>query len=343
MFERTPYILNFYELSDYCSKNADLLIKSDGNCKHCLVHSKCLTDNRNEKIDAILSMEQKESRFPRVLSAIQKNPEILDYVPAWIYEKRYGTYHDALPCPFNAKLIINNLHQIKEVYNLLSDAYSRMVYLNVIMYRLTVDPEYILRAYSLEPQHFIQKYRGLDKNEVFVDCGAFIGDSFQNYCYYNTPPGCAYLFEPDSRNIKKINTLIKNMSIDTKVKIIEKGVYSQTGKMYFHQDLSGAGSGLTYSPSKDDVSIEVTSIDDSIDDEVTFIKMDIEGSEMAAVEGAKNHIADSYPKLAICLYHKPSDLWEIPLKIHKLFPQYNNYVLRHHKKIAAETIIYVYR
>lgn len=341
MVERTPYILNFDELSDYCSKNADFLLKSDGNCKHCLIHSKCLYDNRNRKIDTILSREPKKSRFPRALSAIQKNPGILDYVPVWIYEKRYGTYHDTLPCPFNAKLTINNLHQIKEVYDLLTDTYSRLVYLNVIMYRLTVDPEYILRAYSQEPQYFIQEYRGLDKNEVFVDCGAFIGDSFQSYCYYNSPPGRAYLFEPNSGNIKKINTLIQNMSIDTKVKIIEKGVYCKTGTMYFH--LSGEGSRLTDTPSKEDISIEVTSIDDSIDDEVTFIKMDIEGSEMAAVEGAKNHIADSYPKLAICLYHKPSDLWEIPLKIHKLFPQYNNYVLRHHLKIAAETIIYVYR
>lgn len=218
-----------------------------------------------------------------------------------------------------------------------------MVYLNVVMYRLTIDPEYVLRAYSQEPQYFIQTYRGLGKNEVFVDCGAFIGDSFQMYCHYNMPPTCAYLFEPDSRNVKKINALLQKINIDTKVRIIEKGVYSRTGNMYFHQDLSGEGSGLRDTPSKDDILIEVTSIDDSVDDEVTFIKMDIEGFEMAAVEGAKIHIADSYPKLAICLYHKVSDLWEIPLKIHKLFPQYSNYVLRHHRKIASETIIYVFR
>jgi len=343
VFERTPYILSFCELRNYCSNNADFLLKSDGNCKHCLVHSNCLSDNRNEKIHSILSMEQKESRFPSLLSAIQKHPGILDYIPAWIYEKAYGKYHNAFPCPFNAKLIINNLDQIEAAYDMLSDVYSRMVYLNVIMYRLTMDSEYILRAYSQDPQYFIQGYRGLGKNEVFVDCGAFIGDSFQKYCYYNSPPRCAYLFEPDLRNIEKINLLLKNMNLDTKVELIKKGVFSQTGNMYFQQDLSGEGSRLTNAPSKADKSIEVTSIDDSIDDEVTFIKMDIEGSEMAAIEGAKKHIAGSYPKLAICLYHKISDLWEIPLKIHQLFPQYNNYVLRHHRKISSETVIYVYR
>ena len=343
VFERTPYILNFNELKKFCNKNTDILINSDGDCKHCLIYNNCMSDNRNEKIQAILSMEQKESRFPSVLCLLQKYPGILGYIPACIYEKMYGKYHDAFPCPFNAKLIMDNLDRIEAVYNLLTDDYSRMVYLNVIMYRLTINVEYILRAYSQEPQYFIQKYRGLDRNEVFVDCGAFIGDSFQKYCYYNTPPARAYLFEPDFRNIKKINTLLQNMNIDTKVKIIEKGVYSQTGNMYFHQDLSGEGSGLTDTLSKDDISIEVTCIDDSINDEVTFIKMDIEGSEMAAVEGAKIHIADSYPKLAICLYHKVSDLWEIPLEIQKMFPRYKNYVLRHHRKISSETVIYVYR
>lgn len=76
MFERTPYILNFNELRSYCSNNVDFLLKSDGICKHCFVHSNCLSDNRNEIIHAILSMEQKESRFPRTLSLVQN---ILEY------------------------------------------------------------------------------------------------------------------------------------------------------------------------------------------------------------------------------------------------------------------------
>lgn len=71
----------------------------------------------------------------------------------------------------------------------------------------------------------------------------------------------------------------------------------------------------------------------------TFIKMDIEGAELEALEGAKNTIVKSKPKLAICLYHKPDDLWKIPLYLKKLVPEYKFYI-RHHSKVRWETVLY---
>ena len=69
--------------------------------------------------------------------------------------------------------------------------------------------------------------------------------------------------------------------------------------------------------------------------------MDIEGAEQNALEGAKDIILRNKPKLAICLYHKPEDLWEIPLYIHSLVPEYKIYI-RHHSHTNEETVMYAH-
>ena len=80
--------------------------------------------------------------------------------------------------------------------------------------------------------------------------------------------------------------------------------------------------------------------DNIVDQEgVTFIKMDIQGSELAALHGAENTIRKSKPKLAICIYHKPEDLITIPQYIYSVMPDYKLY-LRNHQFISKETVLY---
>jgi hypothetical protein len=71
---------------------------------------------------------------------------------------------------------------------------------------------------------------------------------------------------------------------------------------------------------------KIVKLDDDIKEDTTFIKMDIEGAELAAIIGAQNHIKRSKPKLAISLYHNLSDLIEIPKLIKQLVPEYKFYL-----------------
>lgn len=86
--------------------------------------------------------------------------------------------------------------------------------------------------------------------------------------------------------------------------------------------------------------IPVVALDDVCKDEaVTFIKMDIEGSERNALLGSERTIARCKPKLAISIYHKPEDVWELPELILRMNPEYALYV-RHYSLTAEDTVLY---
>ena len=72
---------------------------------------------------------------------------------------------------------------------------------------------------------------------------------------------------------------------------------------------------------------------------VTFIKFDIEGAELEALKGAKGIISSYRPKLAICLYHKKEDYWQIPYYVKELVPEYKLYI-RHYSNYSSETVLY---
>ena len=74
-------------------------------------------------------------------------------------------------------------------------------------------------------------------------------------------------------------------------------------------------------------------------DRVAYIKMDIEGSEQAALDGASETIAKHRPELAICLYHKPADLWSIPAALKRWYPFYRLY-LDHYSLHNEGTVMY---
>jgi len=67
--------------------------------------------------------------------------------------------------------------------------------------------------------------------------------------------------------------------------------------------------------------------------------MDIEGSELQALQGAINTIKKSRPKLAVSVYHKRSDIWDIPMFLLGIHPDYRFY-LRTYSFTGNETVLY---
>lgn len=74
-------------------------------------------------------------------------------------------------------------------------------------------------------------------------------------------------------------------------------------------------------------------------DNCSFIKMDIEGAEIAALNGAKQTILKNHPIIAIAAYHSPDHLWKIPELILKVRNDYAIY-FRHYTQSLYEPVLF---
>lgn len=197
------------------------------------------------------------------------------------------------------------------------------------------------KKYEHNSQYFDKNIIGneLSENEVFVDCGAFQGETARDFVSFLGENGIDKYrkiieIEPDTDNA---NTIRNNLKELKNIEIIQAGVYDKSGTLLFE---SGNLSASKISENGD-LRINVISIDEEIGNrvDVTFIKMDIEGSELKALTGAYNTIKRCHPKLAICVYHKAEDLIEIPKFIKSISEDYKLF-LRNYSRCGVETVLY---
>lgn len=185
-------------------------------------------------------------------------------------------------------------------------------------------------------QYFDLKDLKKEENEVFVDCGCFDGMTsyeFAKWCDYNYKEIIA--FEPDKLCIERCNKNFNKYDINN-VELVNKATYSEEKTLTF----SAAGMANSKIDRNGTIHIDATSIDAQLKGRrATFIKMDVEGSELDTLKGAKETIQKYKPKLAICVYHKPEDIVEIPLYLMKLDMGYKFY-LRHYTSCLYETVLY---
>lgn len=232
------------------------------------------------------------------------------------------------------KYFTEHKEEVSSVSALLADDFSRDVYLSIIKYRHTHHPKDCPK-FTKKNQYFVKELFSLSDSEVFVDCGAYDGDTLNAF---QKATGGRYqsvvCFEP----VEQYYTRLKKRAVGKPVTAIRAGVYKTTTTLHFN-DADGKGSSIT-SASEHTISIPVCAIDDVEEcKDATFIKMDIEGSEFDALKGARQTILRNKPILAICIYHRNRDFIELPKWIHSLVPEYQLYI-RHHSFSLNETVLY---
>ena len=179
----------------------------------------------------------------------------------------------------------------------------------------------------------------LSSKEVFVDAGAYVGDTAEEFIgKVKGEYESVYSFEPSEGNYEKAVERLKQYH---GVQVIQKGLWSCDTTLTFFEDTSNMA-GSCIKGEGGEFSIAVTTLDNvfSMKEKFpTFIKMDIEGSEKEALIGAKNVIERNKPKLAICAYHKPEDIYELPQTIQRIQEGYR-FVLRQHSKGCFDMVLY---
>jgi FkbM family methyltransferase len=240
---------------------------------------------------------------------------------------------------FGAFFTAGSQEAIRAADTLLVDEQSRAAFLNLIKFRLTFDKQYIQRVQGdTRRQYFDDLLLPLSKDEVFYDCGAYTGDSLERFLQFaHGQFRKAYAFEPDRENYAQLLRQAAKTGSE-RIVAVNSGVYRSSGKVSFLEQ-AGLDSKITQEAGGN--FLPVTSIDDFCrqHDIPTYIKMDIEGSESQALEGAAQVIREHKPKLAIAVYHKAADLWQIPLLIKRLNSGYRLF-LRHYTPEITDTVCY---
>jgi len=178
-----------------------------------------------------------------------------------------------------------NRKRISRMLETLEDEKSRKVWKAAMRYRMKRTP-IPHSLWSDTDQYFAKDIIHIGRDEVFIDGGGFIGDTIQHlYNFSKKGPGSiqkVVTFEPDPDNLEYLK---KYFGKDNKVKIIPKGLSEKEGALNFLQ----SGSCGSFTDSDDNggaIKTPVTNIDAVRECfGATFIKMDIEGSEMPALWG----------------------------------------------------------
>lgn len=226
---------------------------------------------------------------------------------------------------FSREYIAENEDKFDTVYKQLADEESKRVYLDILRFKVSGKIDYLLSSF-VDKSTVYSDILKLTDNETIIDLGAYDGDTIREFCTAtNGKYQSITALEPDAKNYKK---LVKNTEGMDNVKCLNMGAWNERDTLIFSTK-AGRNSKL----SAEGVSVEVTDID-SLNIPASFIKMDIEGSELKALCGMEKTIKEYSPKLYVCAYHRNEDLFALPLKIWSINPNYKIY-FRHSKYIPA--------
>lgn len=240
-----------------------------------------------------------------------------------------------IPCGMNRGyyFTLNDIKRNKDeylwIYDRLEDLESKEIYLNLIRYRVTAAVNFLESAKEKNyKQYFDNTIINFSDNEVFVDCGSYIGDTIEEFISYQPKYKKIYSYEP---SIEFFHKCVKSTRKFKNIKYLRAGV----GEEYKQIGLVALGAGSYVSDLSED-KINIVTLDGDIKEKITFLKMDIEGEEINAINGAKQHIINDNPKMAICLYHEANHIWKIPKVIDSINSNYKFYI----RQYELDTVLY---
>lgn len=283
---------------------------------------------RSKKVLTLSQAEEAFGDFVAVMTFAVHDDETIEFVKR--ISEKHQFFSPTVPVAgdglFTREFAQKNIGKIEQVYSLLADDRSKKTFENVIKFKISGKVEYLFDVYSPQQEIFDNVLK-LSDSETILDLGAYDGDTLKMFLE-NT--GGKYkkivALEPDEKNFRKLAKATENME---NVELINKGVWSESTVLHF-QKTAGRQSKVTDIGNRQ---IEVVSVD-TLNEDFSFIKMDVEGSEKNALLGAEKTIKKCLPKLYVCAYHRNEDIFELPLLINSFDDKYKFY-FRQHKYIPA--------
>lgn len=228
-----------------------------------------------------------------------------------------------------------NADKIKNVYEMLEDDLSKEVFENIIFYKLSGNIKFLKLADTPKTEAYTEILR-LSDSESFLDLGAYTGDTVEEFVDITKGKyKSVFAIEPDIRSFKKLSAYLENVPASSAVNC---GIGSTDEIMLFSNKAGrmssiGVEKGIPTQIHKIDTLCKNHSL------VPTYIKMDLEGEEKNALSGGSSTLKNR-PKLLISAYHRTEDIFDLPLYIKELNPEYKIFIRKHNYVPAWDINIY---
>lgn len=244
-------------------------------------------------------------------------------------------YQDALAERPPLRLLRERAGDFEQVLASLADEESRRVYADVLRFRFYGTPFPALSPYPMYAHPQARAQAG----DAIVDGGAASGDTLALFLKAAGPQGNIHCFEPTPESFAHLQACADGLGC-AGVHPVRAALWNQDGQVSFFESFAMSHGNRVGQGS---VQVEALTLDSFVKregiDRLDLIKLDIEGAELAALQGARETIRRFRPRLQICLYHQFQDLWELPLFVRELVPEYRLYV-GHHSPDHLDTVLY---
>lgn len=228
--------------------------------------------------------------------------------------------------------------QMRAAAGLWQDERSRAIYDAVLRYRWRHETDPVLAPDTTE-SYFPEDIPPWQAPARFVDCGAYDGDTLQQIRARQLPLAAVAAFEPDPAHLGRLSATLRELGAadpSAEALLWPCAVHSSTTRLRFADGL-GMASALRTDGQE---IVQAMALDDALAGfGPTLIKMDIEGAEYDALLGARALIQAHRPGLAICVYHRPQHLWQLPLLIDSWNLGYH-FWLRAHGHNGYDLVLY---
>lgn len=223
------------------------------------------------------------------------------------------------------------------------------------LYRVPVEPglSITLHGHSVDlaSVYLLHQYRytagsvrvGVNPGDVVLDVGGCWGDTALRFAAQVGPEGKVYTFEFDPESLEVLRTnLSLNPGLAARVEVVEKALWDRSGTVAFAP--AGRMTSVTGDAAEESAPrVSAVTLDEWVTERnlgrVSFVKLDVEGSERRVLAGARDTLTRLTPRLAIAAYHRDDDLIELARAIDSLAVGYRLY-LETFSPVEEETVLF---
>lgn len=287
---------------------------------------------------------ERNARF----SEIQARLATVGYSRVLSFEQFYLSYSEDFCETFfwlaDSKRLSERADRIFAADALWADECSRKLFRNQICFRMTAEERFRLDEVIDSRQYLPEDVPLLPPPYRFVDVGAFDGDTLSAMRALGACFESVWAFEPDMKNFRLLVERVKREGpFAGQTTLFPCGVGRSCGQVAFCAE--GAESSRAFGSDNGEVAhgqtlVPVVALDEVLQGVApNYIKLDVEGYEAEALGGMRGTVEACRPMLAVSAYHRPEDLFELPL----MLSQWNfsaDFYLRAHMEHAFDTVLY---